>query len=824
MPNWRKVITSGSDAVLHSLQITDGLALTGSFTHTGSYSLDGILRLNTINNAGTDTDKFLVLDSSGDVDFRTGTEVLNDIGAAATTDIEDWLRADVNDVKTAGYLRFNDSIQLQFGTSDDVSTLWNGSNMLMDFGAAGGDLLIRDSSASTALQVESDTKDVTAGRYIKGVTGLKAGRHVVSTYDLYNFPNGCYIETNIADNSNTMIELHIWGNRYSSTEPPIDTRIQAYHFNSGNDIINRNGIANGFPFDIDIFCEGGFVKFWFAQPGIFNTVHFSLGSQGDDVHITSITNAAKPTTGLTKDYTITPIVSLTDSNFINSTPSGSQIAVWFNSSSLEGDSNLIWSGTTLEVTGNISGSGCITIGSGNLNLGVGSSITGGQLNSIGTGNNFSFIGGGYNNTVSSTCAVVTGGILNLAKGAYSTVGGGASNTASGSHSVVSGGSLNNSDGVCSFIGGGSNNSANANLTTIGGGISNIASGPQSFIGGGCGNQATNTFTTIGGGCGNCATGICSFIGGGRRNTTSGTLSTIGGGFLNTATNSYSVALGGLCNCSLGAYSSVGGGLRNQAKTSYGTVAGGCGNIANATYSTVGGGFQNTASSSYSTVGGGYCNATTSTYSTVAGGRDNTSSGAYSVVAGGQLNTSDGSCSGILGGTQNNICSKVGSFIVGFDIDAQSDYTTFVNNIAHYAHSDQTSFLGQAEVAGELIYVGSSAVTAGNLYYLSGSTTSTWELADADADTTSTNMLAIAAATGNSNEVGMLIRGYARFAAVFNLTGGTIGGPLYISTTAGAITQTAPSGTKDVVRIVGHLLDRSAEVIYFNPDNYWTEIP
>ena len=38
------------------------------------------LTLSTVAAAGTDTDKFLVLDSSGNVDYRTGTEVLSDIG------------------------------------------------------------------------------------------------------------------------------------------------------------------------------------------------------------------------------------------------------------------------------------------------------------------------------------------------------------------------------------------------------------------------------------------------------------------------------------------------------------------------------------------------------------------------------------------------------------------------------------------------------------------------------------------------------------------------------------------------------------------------
>ena len=50
--------------------------------HAGAGEFDGILNLGSVVNAGTDTDKFLVLDASGNVDFRTGAQVLSDIGGA----------------------------------------------------------------------------------------------------------------------------------------------------------------------------------------------------------------------------------------------------------------------------------------------------------------------------------------------------------------------------------------------------------------------------------------------------------------------------------------------------------------------------------------------------------------------------------------------------------------------------------------------------------------------------------------------------------------------------------------------------------------------
>ena len=42
--------------------------------------MGGSLNITTVAAAGSDTDKFLVLDGSGNVDYRTGTQVLSDIG------------------------------------------------------------------------------------------------------------------------------------------------------------------------------------------------------------------------------------------------------------------------------------------------------------------------------------------------------------------------------------------------------------------------------------------------------------------------------------------------------------------------------------------------------------------------------------------------------------------------------------------------------------------------------------------------------------------------------------------------------------------------
>jgi hypothetical protein len=59
---------------------------------------------------------------------------------------------------------------------------------------------------------------------------------------------------------------------------------------------------------------------------------------------------------------------------------------------------------------------------------------------------------------------------------------------------------------------------------------------------------------------------------------------------------------------------------------------------------------------------------------------------------------------------------------------------------------------------------------------------------------------------------------ARNNGVWNFSGGN---PLYIGLTSGAIVQNLSGfGTGDLVRIVGHSINGSLDIIYFNPDSTW----
>jgi hypothetical protein len=98
----------------------------------------------------------------------------------------------------------------------------------------------------------------------------------------------------------------------------------------------------------------------------------------------------------------------------------------------------------------------------------------------------------------------------------------------------------------------------------------------------------------------------------------------------------------------------------------------------------------------------------------------------------------------------------------------------------------------------------------------------WENADADTVAGSTGLLGISLST--TGAAGVLVRGNARFTANGNYTSmSTVGAPLYVSTTAGGFSQTAPSTSGDIVRIIGYVTSTASDKMYFCPDTTWVEL-
>lgn len=152
----------------------------------------------------------------------------------------------------------------------------------------------------------------------------KLGGFAPASYDYvsaYNFTTGCLVKTNISASSPAMCFVHIIGNGYASLRE-IDTTLQFYNYPDGNSIINSSATNYGLDFgDISVFNYDGVVYIWFKQTGAFQTffvyVHYNYGICN---RVTSITNASKPTSGITRQVTVTPKdIALTTSNVASAT-------------------------------------------------------------------------------------------------------------------------------------------------------------------------------------------------------------------------------------------------------------------------------------------------------------------------------------------------------------------------------------------------------------------------------------------------------------------------------------------------------------------------
>jgi hypothetical protein len=120
---------------------------------------------------------------------------------------------------------------------------------------------------------------------------------------------------------------------------------------------------------------------------------------------------------------------------------------------------------------------------------------------------------------------------------------------------------------------------------------------------------------------------------------------------------------------------------------------------------------------------------------------------------------------------------------------------------HTANGPQTSTLnaGYSSTLMDLVYLGSGGK---------------WLEADADATGTSINLLGIAMeAKTDGQAMNVALSGSFVRDDTWNWT---IGVPLYISGTLGAITATKPTGSGDIVRTVGYAV--TADIIFFNPSS------
>lgn len=125
---------------------------------------------------------------------------------------------------------------------------------------------------------------------------------------VYNYGNGCLVRLRNSASDGTMLTVRIFGNSYYGTSIPFDTVIQFYNYPPENKILQATGVNNGYSFgDIKVFNYDNRIYLWFKQPKQYETFIVHAYHTGDLRNmVESITNAAMPTSGVTRTVTITP--------------------------------------------------------------------------------------------------------------------------------------------------------------------------------------------------------------------------------------------------------------------------------------------------------------------------------------------------------------------------------------------------------------------------------------------------------------------------------------------------------------------------------------
>jgi len=172
-------------------------------------------------------------------------------------------------------------------------------------------------------------------------------------------------------------------------------------------------------------------------------------------------------------------------------------------------------------------------------------------------------------------------------------------------------------------------------------------------------------------------------------------------------------------------------------------------------------------------------------------------------------------------TINNSGVWVGGVIPSAKLDTDTAHLTTDQTFTGIKRIDRRKFTissgTDGNAIGDVVYFGgTTSMTIGTIYHYKSD--GTWEHADADAVATSDGLLGVALGSASDTH-GVLLRG----AVTLDHDAGAVGDVLFLSTTAGDATSTAPSGNNDIVRIIGYCFHATNGTIWFNPDNTFVEV-
>jgi hypothetical protein len=211
---------------------------------------------------------------------------------------------------------------------------------------------------------------------------------------------------------------------------------------------------------------------------------------------------------------------------------------------------------------------------------------------------------------------------------------------------------------------------------------------------------------------------------------------------------------------------------------------------------------------------------------------------------GTVTATGGFAGDLTGGVEGNVTGNADSATVGTNVTVtdnnetnETTYITFVDgasgtqgietegkltynpslNVLTSSRKFTVTSNTDGNYDGDVVYFGgTTSMTTGAIYHYKSD--GTWELADADAVANCDGMMAVALGAASDTN-GMLIRGMV----TLDHDPGAVGDVLFLSTTAGDCSATAPSGNNDVIRVIGYCLNASNGQIWFDPDKTYVEV-
>lgn len=192
---------------------------------------------------------------------------------------------------------------------------------------------------------------------------------------------------------------------------------------------------------------------------------------------------------------------------------------------------------------------------------------------------------------------------------------------------------------------------------------------------------------------------------------------------------------------------------------------------------------------------------------------------------GSLNALSGDANNVLYLGNNNTWGQIIYGRENSDLHTFNGHITASGNISSSGGNiiAQREFPSPSDTAGnctgDIVYFGGEAETiaAGQLVHYNS--LHLWELADADTNVKSDGLLGIALGA-DADVDGVLLRG----TVTLDHDAGSIGDVLYVSTTAGDATNTAPSSNNNIVRIIGYKISHNTQKqIWFNPDSTFVQV-